>query len=180
MIRDVELQPTLARDERGISPLFAAVAAALVAAAVSGVLWGLIVKWSDYEIGFAAWGIGFVVGMAVATATRGSRGLPFQLVAIVFALLGILLGKYLSFVWVIQEVADQETGGALDIPIFSMDTIDLFWAARADIFSWIDLLWAGLAVVTAWRVLTPEEPVPEPAPAREPDGAPATEPGERR
>jgi steroid 5-alpha reductase family enzyme len=176
----MEAQPTLARDERGINPLFPAVAAALIAAVVSGVVWGLIVKWSDYEIGIVAWGIGFIVAMAVATATRGSRGLPFQLVAIVFALLGILLGKYLSFVWVIQEMADEETGGAFDIPIFSRDTIDLFWAARADVFSWIDLLYAGLAIVTAWRVLAPEESEPERAQEREVEGPPITEQSERR
>lgn len=169
----------MTRDERGISPLFPAVGAGLVAAIACGVIWGLIVKWSEYEVGFVAWGIGFVVGMAVLFATRGARGIPYQAVAIVFALLGILLGKYLAFVWVLQEVAEEETGGLIDVPLFSGDTVDLFWSSRSEVFSWIDLLWAALAVITAWRVLGPEEPEPEvAAPAGEPEQRPQTEPSQ--
>ncbi len=174
----MEPQPTLARDDRGITPLLAAVGAGLVAAIACGVVWGLIVKWSEYEVGVAAWGIGFVVGMAILFATRGARGIPYQAVAIAFALLGILIGKYLSFVWVLQGVAEEETGGLLEIPIFSSDTVDLFWSSRSEVFSWIDLLWAGLAVITAWRVLAPEEPVA--APADEPEQTPQAQPGEPR
>ena len=36
--------------------LFPAVVAGLVAAIVGGVVWGLIVKISDYEVGIVAWG----------------------------------------------------------------------------------------------------------------------------
>jgi hypothetical protein len=42
--------------------------AGLVAAVAGGVAWGLIVRWSGYEVGFVAWGIGFLVGSAVALA----------------------------------------------------------------------------------------------------------------
>ncbi len=176
----MEPQPTLAREERGINPLIPAVGAGLVAAVVAGVVWGLIVKWSDYEVGVVAWGIGFVVGTAVLTAARGARGIPYQAVAIVFALFGILLGKYLSFVWVLQEVAKEQTGGAVSVPLFSKDTVDFFWEARSDVFGWIDLLWAGLAVVTAWRMLAPEEPVPAAVQEREPEGARLDGPSEPR
>ena len=54
-------------------------------------------KISDYEVGFVAWGIGFVAGSAVVLATRGAKGPRLQVIAVVSALLGILLGKYLSF-----------------------------------------------------------------------------------
>jgi steroid 5-alpha reductase family enzyme len=168
----------MTRDERGISPLLPAVGAGLVAAIACGAIWGLIVKWSEYEVGFVAWGIGFVVAMTVLFATRGARGIPYQAVAIVFALLGILLGKYLAFVWVLQDVAEEETGGLIDVPIFSGDTVDLFWSARRDVFSWIDLLWAALAVITAWRVLGAEEPEPEAVPAGEPEQRPQAQPSE--
>ena len=95
--------PVLVREERSpASALLPAVAAGLVAAVVGGVVWGLIVKWTDYEVGFAAWGIGFLVGLAVVTAAR-TRGLVLQVVAVLCALLGILIGKYLSFVWVLQK-----------------------------------------------------------------------------
>lgn len=155
-------------EDRGT--LIKALPAALVAAVAGGVVWGLIVKWSDYEVGFVAWGIGFLVGMAVLTATGGRRGLPLQAIAIISSLLGILLGKYLSYAWVLQEIAEEQTGGALEISIFSRDMVDFFREDLGEVFGWIDLLWVALAVITAWRVLAPEEaePVPEPRPETTP------------
>jgi hypothetical protein len=151
--------------------LLPAVLAGLVAAIVGGVVWGLIVKWTDYEVGFVAWGIGFLVGIAVLAATRGARGPVFQVVAVACALVGILVGKYLSFAWVLQEVAERETGGRIEIPVLSMDTVDLFLDELGTVFDWIDILWVGFAVYTAWRALRPEQPEPaaepEPQPPRE-------------
>jgi hypothetical protein len=161
--------PVLVREERpAAAALLPALAAGIVAAVMGGVVWGLIVKWTDYEVGFVAWGIGFLVGLAVVTAAR-TRGLVLQVVAVLCALLGILIGKYLSFVWVLQNAAADEFGEGVDIPVFSMDTFDLFRDNLDTVFGWIDLLWVGLAVVTAWRALQPEgpepaQPVHEPAP----------------
>jgi hypothetical protein len=141
--------------------LLRAVVAGLGAAVVGGVVWGLIVKWSEYEVGFVAWAIGFLAGMAVLTATGGRKGIPLQAIAIVSALVGIVIGKYLSYAWVLQKVADEQTGGLVDISVFSRDTVDFFREDLGEVFGWIDLLWVALAVITAWRVLSPEEPKPE-------------------
>jgi hypothetical protein len=157
MLRD---RPLATEDRSAAGTYVPAVLAGLAAAVVGGVAWGLIVKWTDYEIGFAAWGIGLLTGIAVLAATRGSRGLPFQAIAVVSALLGIAIGKYLGFVWVLQDVA----GGTVNIPIFSFDTVDLFFDELGLVFDWIDLLWVGLAVYTAWRTLQPQEPEPAEAP----------------
>lgn len=138
------------REERS-GALSTASLAGLGAAAVGGIAWGLIVKWTDYEIGFAAWGIGFLVGTAVLFGAQGQRGRPFQLLAVVLALVGILLGKYLAFVWIGQDVLD-EVGFTFSLPIFSTDTMRLFWDDRSDVFGGFDLLWAGLAIVTSFRI----------------------------
>jgi len=157
----------LASEDRSAASIFVpAVLAGLVAALAGGIAWGLIVKWTDYEIGFAAWGIGFLTGIAVLAATRGVRGLPFQAIAIVCALLGIVIGKYLGFVWVLQGAA-EDAGGLISIPVFSSDTINLFFDELNLVFDWIDLLWVGFAVYTAWRTLQPQEPEPVEAPPTE-------------
>jgi hypothetical protein len=148
----------------GPKAVLRAAAAGLVAALVGGIVWGLIVKWTQYELGFVAWGIGFIVGTAVVYGARNLRGIPFQLVAVVFALLGIVLGKYLGFVWVGQDELEKV---GIDLPLFSKDTFDLFWEARKDVWGWWDLLWVGLAVVTAFRI-PQHEPEPEPAQSHEP------------
>ena len=162
-------RPLASEDRSAAGTYVPAILAGLVAAVAGGIAWGLIVKWTEYEIGFAAWGIGFLVGIAVLAATRGARGLPFQAIAIVCALLGIVLGKYLGFVWVLQEAA-EDAGGVISIPVFSSDTIDVFRNNLDVVFDWIDLLWVGFAVYTAWRTLQPQEPEPVEAPAStEPD-----------
>jgi hypothetical protein len=58
------------------SSLLPAIGAGLVAALVGGIVWGLIVKISDYEVGFVAWGIGFIAGTAVVLSSRGAKGPP--------------------------------------------------------------------------------------------------------
>ena len=141
-----------------------AAGAGLIAALVGGIVWGLVVRWTQYELGFIAWGIGFVVGTAVVFGARNLRGLPFQLLAVVFALLGIALGKYLGFVWVGQDELGKV---GIDLPLFSKDTFDLYWDARKDVWGWWDLLWVGLAVVTAFRIPLPESE-PEEARSQEP------------
>jgi hypothetical protein len=138
------------------APLLPAVAAALVAAIVGGVVWGLIVKFSDYEVGIVAWGIGFVTGSAVVAATRGAKGPRLQVIAVVAALIGILLGKYLSYAFVIQEQADA---AGVSIGLVSSEMFRFFREDLDNIFGLFDLLWIGLAVVTAWRV--PQVVAPE-------------------
>jgi hypothetical protein len=154
----------VSEDRSAASVYVPAILAGLAAAIAGGVVWGLIVKSTDYEVGFVAWGIGFVAAMAILFATRGRRGLPLQVIAVACALLGIAIGKYLSFAWILSDVAQEQTGGAVDVPVFSRDTLDLFFDELGVVFDWIDLLWAGLAVFTAWKTLAPEVPEPEPAP----------------
>lgn len=131
------------------SSLLPAIAAGLVAALVGGIAWGLIVKLSDYEVGFVAWGIGFLAGTAVVAASRGAKGQRLQVIAVLAALLGILLGKYLSFAFNVQEDADA---AGVSIGLFSSDMFTLFRENLDVVFSLFDLLWVGFAVFSAWRI----------------------------
>jgi hypothetical protein len=141
--------------------LLPAIAAGLVAALVGGIIWGLIVKISDYEVGFVAWGIGFIAGTAVVLATRGAKGPRLQVIAVLAALLGILLGKYLSYAFIVQEEA--EAFGE-SIGLFSGDMFSFFREDLDIVFGLFDLLWVGLAVFTAWRIPQVDEPEPAAAP----------------
>lgn len=144
------LAPAAGEPERApSSALLPAAVAGLVAAIVAGVIWGLIVKTTNYEIGIAAWGVGLLAGWGVHLAA-GRRIRPeLAVIAVVAALLGIFLGKYLSFVFVAR---DEGSKLGLDIPLFSSATWRLFWDSKSDVFSFFDLIWIALAVVTAARV----------------------------
>ena len=138
--------------------LLPAIAVGLGAAIVGGVVWGLIVKISDYEIGIIAWGIGFLAGTAVVLATRGAKSRPLQVIAVVCALVGVLLGKYLSFAFSVQDEAEAL---GFSIGLLSSEMFRIFRENLDDVFGLFDLLWIGLAVFTAWRV--PQVELPEPA-----------------
>ena len=127
------------------SSLLPAIAAGLVAAIVGGIVWGLIVKISDYEVGIVAWGIGFVAGTAVVLATRGAKGRTLQVIAVVSALLGILLGKYLSYAFAVQEQADA---AGVEHRALLGDMFRFFRENLDDVFGLFDLLWVGFAVFT--------------------------------
>jgi hypothetical protein len=125
--------------------------AAVAAAAAGGVVWALIVKYTQYEVGIAAWAIGFLTATAAVMAARGYKSRTLQIIAIVAALVGILLGKYLSW-----SLWGEENG----------------YPSWTDMWSWWDALWIGLAVVTAWQVADrdDEDVVADEQPAARPGG----------
>ena len=144
------------------SSLLPAIAAGVVAALVGGIVWGLIAKFSEYEVGIVAWGIGYIAGTAVVLATRGAKGPALQGIAIVSSLVGIVLGKYLGYAFEIQEQADA---AGVSIGLFSSDMFTFFREDLEHVFGLFDLLWVGLAVFTAWRLTQPDAPEPAATPA---------------
>jgi hypothetical protein len=151
------LYPQLARvaeEERYTgSALGPGIAGGLIAAVVGGFLWGLIVILSEYEVGIAAWGIGFLAGFGVVRFAGGAKGTPLQVVAVVSSLLGIVLGKYISYAYFFKQAVSER----FDVDISYLDS-EIFRAFRenlSNVFGGFDLLWAALAVMTAWRLTRP-------------------------
>lgn len=134
--------------------LVPAILAGLAAAVAGGIAWALIAVTTDYEIGFAALGIGVLAGYAVVLATRGRKGLPLQVTAIVSSLLGIALGKYFTYVWDLKDAVRDEFGdeAADSIGFLDSEVIDLFVEDADRVFGGYDLLWAAFAVYAAWRI----------------------------
>jgi signal peptidase I len=130
-----------------------ALLAGLVAAVAGGIAWGLISKYTDYEVGIVAWGIGFTTGFAVERAAGGRRSPDLQAIAIVSALLGVVIGKYLGFAFAVQE-AEQDFG--TQTGLLSGEMFSLFRNNLSEVFGLFDLLWTGLAVASAWYALRPE------------------------
>lgn len=119
--------------------------AGLFAALVGAIAWGVIADRTQYEVGIVAWGIGFLTGFAVQRGGGERKGPALQAIAVVTALLGVLLGKYLAFALVV------------DLPVLAGDTISTFRANLGNVFGLYDLLWVGFAVVTAWLALRPTD-----------------------
>ena len=135
------------------SALGRGIAGGLIAAVVGGFLWGLIVILSEYEIGIAAWGIGFIVGFGVVRFAGGAKGTPLQVVAVVSSVLGIVIGKYISYAYFFKQAVSDRFD--VDISYFDSEIFRAFRENLGDVFGGFDLIWAGLAVVTAWKLTRP-------------------------
>jgi hypothetical protein len=152
-----ELMRAAEEEQFSREALLPAILGGLIAAVVGGIVWGLIVIVTDYEVGFVAWGIGFLAGFAVVRFAGGRKGLPLQAIAIVASLVGIVLGKYIAYVYFLKEFVREQIGeeAADDISYFDGDVISLFREDLGEVFGGYDLLWAGLAIVTAWQIARP-------------------------
>jgi len=139
-----------------------ALLAGVVAAVLGGIGWGLVVKWTDYEAGILALGVGLLAAFAVYVSTGGRRGPELQVVGVGTALLGILIGKYLSFAFVAQDVFPG-------VAVLSGEMLRLFRDGLHDIFGLFDLIWIGLATAAAWIGLQASEEKPAPAQPGEPE-----------
>lgn len=134
--------------------LVPAVLAGLAAAIVGGIVWALIVVQTGYEIGFAAVGIGVLAGFAVVFATHGRKGVPLQVTAVLASVLGIVLGKYFSYVWEFKDAVREAFGdeAADQVSVFDSDLVRFFFEDADQIFGFYDLLWVAFAVYAAWRI----------------------------
>jgi len=146
------------RDEQyESSALVAAVFGGLLAALVGGAIWALIAVKTDYEIGFAAWGIGALAGFAVVFFARGRKGLPLQVIAVATSLLGILLGKYGAYWWELKSAVEEQLGkeAAAQFSLFSSEVMRFFKQDFRAVFGGYDLLWVAFAVFSAWKIPRP-------------------------
>jgi hypothetical protein len=121
-------------------------------AAVGGTIWGLIVKYTHFEIGYMAWGIGLLCGFGVVKFSGNRKGLPLQLIAVAAAIAGILGGKYATFYLMVKELLADKAHHAVSLPVFSPIVIKFFPEALRDMVNGFDILWVALAVITAWRI----------------------------
>jgi len=126
----------------------------VLAAVVSGALWAIIVRLTDYEIGFMAWGLGLAVGAGVALFARGRRGRSLQVIAVGASVFGIVIAKYFIFVYFLQQTVLKQFGpeSAARVAYFSTKVMQLFLSSLTAMLSPYDALWVLLAVATAWKI----------------------------
>lgn len=156
LVEEIEEQATaiVDKEELTVGSLLTAFLGGMVAAVLGGIIWGLIVITTNYEIGFVALGIGALSGYGVLYLARGKKGFALQILAAISSIFGIITEKYIAFHHFFTEMVALEYGEevASTISIFSIDTITLFTEELSYIVSGFDLLWILLAVATAWKI----------------------------
>jgi len=132
-----------------------ALMAGLGASLIGALLWATITVVTEYQIGYMAIAVGFMVGYAVRYLGKGLDQI-YGIIGAVFALLGCLMGNFFSIV----GFAANELGlGYLE----ALNSIDLgvIPEIMGDTFSPIDILFYGIAIYEgykfAFRPITEEE-----------------------
>ncbi len=84
---------------------FTAVIGGLVAGAIGAAVWAVIARFTGFEIGWIAWGIGVFVGLGVALGNRGEGSTAAGVLAAAVAIMAVVVGKYLTVRMLVPEKA---------------------------------------------------------------------------
>ena len=122
-----------------------------IAAAVAGALiWYAIVALTNYQLGIAAVGVGYLVGLAVLFGAGKKRGPTLQVIAVVITLIAMVAGEYLTVRhFAVKALAEGGTTGVpLFLPLRSMFDLVIVGIKEDP----ITLLFWALALYTAFSV----------------------------
>lgn len=126
----------------------------VVAAVLAAIVWSVITVVTDYEIGYMALGVGFLVGYGVYLASGKKRGRILQIFAAFFSVLGIFLAKYFMVYYFLKDMVKTEYGleAAVEVKLWSREIIEIISEEFTTIFSGYDILWVVLAILVAWGI----------------------------
>lgn len=143
--------------EIGSDTILRALAGGLAAALIGGILWGLIVHFTGYEVGYAAWGMGALCGWSVLMATGKKRGKPIQFISAFSSVIGIVLGKYFAYYAIIRQIYLRDRGAEVagSLSVFMPDMIRGFLQDAHHLMEGMDILFVIFAVGTAWVITSP-------------------------
>jgi hypothetical protein len=130
--------------------IIGAIVAGALGAVISAAIWGAIVAFTGWQVGFLAIGVGIIVGAAVRFGGRGANFI-FGVIAALFALGGTVLGNFFA----VAEFVSQFRGLTF-FEMFSPDEIPFVINGFTRNFEIIDLLFYGLAVYTAFNAASRE------------------------
>ncbi|MDK8191199.1 hypothetical protein QP794_14005 [Paenibacillus sp. UMB7766-LJ446] len=122
----------------------------LLAAVIGGIVWAVIAAMTERELGLIAIVIGALTGYAVVLFSNKRIATVHKVIAVIFALIGILLGKYLTVVYFTSELFSDAS--MMDL-VFDGEMVSAFVETFTDYFSEpVDLLFIVLAIVSAWQI----------------------------
>ena len=119
--------------------------AGLIAAVAGAAVWAGVTVVTEYQIGWMAVGLGFLVGIAIRTMGRGIDQV-FGVVGAVMALVGCVLGNVFTIAWYISA----QTGSSLMSVLTQLD-MELVIDLITETFQVMDILFYGLALYFGYK-----------------------------
>ena len=133
---------------------------ALLGAIIGGILWAKYIQWTGMTAGWVALVIGLLTGIGVVLTSR-SRRIVVAITAAVFAILGILAGKYLDVRWNAPSTADiieaqpdmpPEYAQSIAKMVESSEAGNSTWKLMRMRMEWFDLIYYAVASFVAFRI----------------------------
>lgn len=122
-----------------------AVLAGLLAALVAAALWAIVTITTNFQIGFMAIGVGFLVGVSVRAAGKGLDKI-FGITGAILSLLGCLAGNFFSVIGFIAQANGWgyfQTLNAVDLTVIP--------GLMTESFSLMDLFFYSIAVYEGYK-----------------------------
>ena len=113
----------------------------VVAMLVGAIVWGAVTYFTEYQIGWLAIGIGFLVGVAIRFFGKG-KSITFGILGAVLSLIGCVLGNLLVYS---GFIAREEGVPFLEILLFLVSTPAALIEVYTIAFDFMDLLFYALA-----------------------------------
>ena len=88
----------------------------MVAGVVGAGIWAGVSYALEVEIGWIAWGIGLLVGAAIAGGSGGEGGLPAVIAAVVITVASICAGKYAAIHFAVERVMSEANPDGMKAP----------------------------------------------------------------
>ena len=122
-----------------------AVGAGVVAMFVGTAIWVGITVATNFQIGYMAVGVGFLVGLAMRFAGRGV-GQPYHAIGAVLGLLGCALGNLFTGCVLLAREVETSFGDVL-----SKLDVEMAGSIMGAMFSPMDILFYVLAAMAGWK-----------------------------
>ena len=119
--------------------------AGFIAALAGAAVWAGITVATEYQIGWIAIGVGFVVGMAIRVSGKGIDQV-FGIIGAVMSLVGVALGNLFIIIYFTAVNFDISMTDIMS----QMTVADIFGVLR-DTFEFMDILFYGLALYFGYR-----------------------------
>jgi len=132
---------------------------ALLGAIIGGILWAKYINWTGMTAGWVALVIGLLSGLGAVLTSR-SRRVAIASVAVVFAIIGILLGKYLDVRWnaprtvgIVEAQPDipPEYAESIAKMVEASEAGNSTWKLMRMRMEWFDLIYYAVASFVAFR-----------------------------
>ena len=119
--------------------------AGFVAAIAGAAAWGVVIAYAEYQIGWMAIGIGFIVGFAVRIVGKGIDT-SFGVISAVLSLFGCVLGN----LWTMTYFIAAQQGVPL-LKAVSQLNPDIAVKIMVSTFNYMDLVFYGLALYFGYK-----------------------------